>query len=55
MRTTYYQNGSLTREARKSGPKVWIFRWREDTPKGRVQRKAIVGTVEQFPKRAKES
>lgn len=52
MRTRCYQNGSLTREARKSGPKVWIFRWREDTPEGRVQRKAIVGTVEQFPKRA---
>jgi integrase len=52
MRTRYYQNGSLSREARKSGPTVWIFRWREDTPNGRVQRKAIVGTVEQIPKKA---
>lgn len=52
MRTRYYQNGCLTRERRKSGPKVWIFRWREDTPEGRKQRKAIVGTLEQYPKKA---
>ena len=52
MRTRYYQNGCLAREARKSGPKVWIFRWREDTPEGRKQRKAIIGTTEKFPKRA---
>jgi integrase len=44
-----YQSGSLSKEVRKSSPAVWIFRWREETSAGRVNRKQIVGTVEQFP------
>ena len=44
-----YQSGSLTKEKRKAGPAVWIFRWRENTPDGRVNRKVVVGTVEEFP------
>ena len=44
-----YQSGSLSREARKAGPSVWIFRWRENATEGRVYRKMVVGTVEQFP------
>jgi len=44
-----YQSGSLTKEKRKAGPAVWIFRWRENTPDGRVNRKVVVGTVEQSP------
>ena len=44
-----YQSGSLTKEKRKAGPAVWIFRWRENTPDSRVNRKVVVGTVEQFP------
>jgi integrase len=43
-----YQSGSLTKEKRKAGPAVWIFRWRENTPDGRVNRKVVVGTVEEF-------
>ncbi len=43
-----YQQGSLIREERKVGPDVWIFRWREQTPEGRVKRKVVLGTVEQF-------
>lgn len=43
-----YQYGSLTKEKRKAGPAVWIFRWRENTPDGRVNRKVVVGTVKQF-------
>jgi integrase len=39
----------LSREARKAGPAVWIFRWRENAAEGRVYRKVVVGTVEQFP------
>jgi integrase len=39
----------LTKEKRKTGPAVWIFRWRENAPDGRVNRKVVVGTVEQFP------
>ena len=26
-----YQSGSLSREVRKAGPAVWIFRWREES------------------------
>jgi integrase len=44
-----YQSGSLTKGKRKAGPAVWIFRWRENSPDGRVNRKVVVGTVEQFP------
>jgi len=47
-----YQQGSLTREERKVGPDVWIFRWREQTPQGRVKRKVVVGTVEQYRSKA---
>jgi hypothetical protein len=46
-RRTRYQQGSVQREKRRSGPDVWIFRWREVGPDGiGKQRKAIVGTVE---------
>src|SRR4051794_12573052 len=48
-----YQQGCLTREKRNSGPNVWIFRWREVNASGkRVNRKVVLGTVEQFPTRA---
>jgi integrase len=47
-----YQRGSLIREERKVGPDVWIFRWREQTPEGRVKRKVVVGTVEQYRSKA---
>lgn len=39
-----YQNGSLFKEKRKRGADVWVFRYRD----GEVNRKEIVGTVEQF-------
>jgi integrase len=45
-RRTRYQQGSVQREERKSGPDVWIFRWREVGADGSSKyRKAIVGTV----------
>jgi integrase len=44
-----YQLGSLSRERRKAGSDVWIFRWREETSEGRANRKVVIGTVEQFP------
>ena len=44
-----YQQGCLTREARKFGPKVWVFRWRESGADGQKHnRKTIVGTVEEY-------
>ena len=52
-RRTRYQQGSVQREKRQSGPDVWIFRWREVGPDGiGKQRKAIVGTVESLPTEA---
>jgi len=44
-----YQSGCLTREGRRSGPAVWIYRWRETKPEGRVNRKVVVGTVKEYP------
>ena len=43
-----YQLGSLTREARKAGPAVWIYRWRE----GDVHRKTVVGDVKKYRTKA---
>jgi hypothetical protein len=43
-----YQQGSLTREARKACPHVWIFRYRE----GQINRKIVVGTVERYRSKA---
>ena len=44
MRRRRYQSGSLFKEKRKTGPDVWAFRYRD----GQVNRKEIIGTVEQF-------
>ncbi len=45
-RRTRYQQGSVQREKRRSGPDVWIFRWYETGTDGKNKyRKAIVGTV----------
>jgi integrase len=44
-----YQNGSLTKEPRKKGPDVWVFRWRELGPYGsRVNRKHIIGSIDRY-------
>jgi integrase len=49
-----YQQGSLRRETRKQGPAVWTLRWRESTGDGRyIRRKVVIGTVEEYPTRAK--
>jgi integrase len=45
-----YQHGSLTTEKRKTGPAVWVYRWREtDTDGEQVNRKLVVGTKITFP------
>ena len=45
-RRTRYQQGSVQREKRHSGPDVWIYRWYEPGTDGKSKyRKAIVGTV----------
>ena len=44
-----YQQGCVARERRSNGPDVWIFRWRElDADGQRINRKVVVGTVEQY-------
>jgi hypothetical protein len=48
-----YQQGCVARERRSNGPDVWIFRWRELNPNWQiVNRKVVVGTVEQYAVRA---
>lgn len=45
-----YQGGYLRLSKRKAGPYRWEFLWREVNPLGKVvRRKAIIGTVEQYP------
>ena len=54
FRRMRYQQGCLTQETRKTGPNVWVFRWRELAPDGRRHnKKIVVGTVEQFPTEAR--
>jgi len=44
------QLGSLTTRSRLDGPDVWQFRWFEKSPQGgRVYRKRVIGTIEQYP------
>lgn len=47
-RTPRYQEGSLTVVARAKGPNVWVYRWRELDDGKRIQRKRVIGTVEQL-------
>lgn len=45
-----YQHGSLTTEKRKSGPAVWVYRWREiDTAGKQINRKVVVGSKTALP------
>jgi integrase len=47
-----YQHGSLTTEKRKTGPAVWVYRWREiDTNGKQVNRKTVVGNKITHPNR----
>lgn len=41
-----FKAGSLTREERKSGPAVWVYRWKD----GQIRRKQILGTVKELNK-----
>lgn len=48
-----YQHGSLTTEKRKTGPAVWVYRWREtDTAGNAVNRKLVVGNKTTYPSKA---
>jgi integrase len=53
MKRPRYQFGTLYTEPRKSGPDVWVYRWRETNQQGNRQlRKQILGTVGELPTQA---
>lgn len=50
---TRYQHGNLQLDKRRNGPSVWVFRWREYLPNGKMQRRGeMIGTIEQYPTKA---
>lgn len=50
FRRARYQQGSLKRVKRQSGPDAWIFRWYEIQDDGHTKyRKIVVGNVEKYP------
>lgn len=49
MKRPRYQLGTLYSEPRKTGPDVWVYRWRETNGQGkRTLRKQIVGTLREL-------
>ena len=50
---TRYQHGNLQLDKRRNGPDVWVYRWREYGPNGKVNRRGeMIGTIEQYPTKA---
>ena len=43
-----YKQGCLVREVRKQAPAVWVFRWRDETPNGKINRKIVIASVEEL-------
>jgi integrase len=51
---TRYQHGNLQLDKRKKGPAVWVYRWREYGPAGKMNRRGeIIGTIDEFPTKTK--
>ena len=46
-----FQQGSLLKQKRKSGPDVWVFRWYDDTNGTRKYKKRVLGVVTDMPLR----
>lgn len=46
-----FQQGSLLKQKRKSGPDVWVFRWYDETNGTRTYKKRILGKVTDMPLR----
>ncbi len=46
-----FQEGSLLRLKRKTGPDAWVFRWYEEISGERKYRKSVIGTVDRLPTR----
>jgi len=51
-RRATYQYGTLVPEPRRRGPDIWVYRFFENRNGKRVRRKALVGTLDELPKRA---
>ena len=50
MNRPRYQHGFFSQHARKKGPDVWVYRWREIGPSGEPKMRALViGTVKEYP------
>jgi integrase len=49
MRRSRYQYGNVTREARKRGPDVWVYRFYDDNGK---HKKVPIGTIDEYPTKA---
>ena len=50
---TRYQHGNLQLDKRKNGADVWVYRWREYGPAGKVSRRGeMIGTIDQYPTKA---
>lgn len=46
-----FQQGSLLKQKRKSGPDVWVFRWYDETNGTRKYKKRVLGKVTDMPLR----
>jgi integrase len=46
-----FQQGSLLKQKRKSGPDVWVFRWYDETNGTRTYKKRVLGKVTDMPLR----
>jgi len=45
-----YQHGFFSQVERKTGPTVWLYRWREIAPSGKPKmRSRVIGSVKQYP------
>ena len=50
---TRYQYGNLQLDKRSNSPDVWVYRWREYLPNGKMLRRGeIIGTIEEYPTKA---
>jgi integrase len=46
---SHYQNGSVAQLPRSKGPAVWVFRYRDYASGKTINRKRILGDVEEYP------
>jgi hypothetical protein len=53
MKRSRYQSGALFTESRRTGPYVWVYKWRETGPDGRRHsKKEVLGSVEDIRTRS---